>query len=1056
MIKRRYFCGGSTLAVALVLGLAGSAQGQTQSSSAAPAEVEEVVVTGSFIAGTPEDSAMPVDVLSQADLEKQGSPTVVQLVKTITASQSSLGESNRYNGGAGTATINLRGFGAARTLTLMNGRRLADSPAAAFQGGGANLNFIPTAAVGRIEILKDGAAATYGSDAIGGVVNFITRKDLDGVEVDGEYALIDGSNGDYSANAAWGKKFDNGNVLLTAGYRHRSRLDIHDRDWALRPFDFAGYAGSGGFTGAANPGFFGVAGVAGTTFRDNGCEELGGTLTNNITFPNPLNGTLGQGATATIAVPVSAQNPANAGSNCRFQFSNFNDLVNREDHYQLYGEVNFELSENMSFHGEVAWTKNDTPVQRISPANLTAQYPSPVSVGGTSFSPATPNGPNLSVPYNIPANHPGLVALLNDCRAPLTAAQCAAIRTGANAANPAYPGSAITRGVDISQLGWRAVAFAGHPLNKDGADHQSIVNDGFRISGGFKGKVFENINYDTSVTYMEQKNTSSINDILVQRLQLGLRGYGSRVNNADGCTAAETNNFTTNAGNSALGCYYFNPFTNGTATSAVNGAANPFFNSAVANNPDVVAWLYGPYTNVLTNRLLVVDGVFSGETGIELAGGPVAWAVGGQYRYAQEIRKYGAFFNSDENPCPDRAACADETGPLQFFGSNTDRDDDANVKAIFGELQVPVTDDLNVNFAIRHEAYQGGIGSTTNPKVAVKWQIMDMLALRGSASTTFRAPTSGLIRNTCNNGVRVLGGGYRAFQSCGNPDLKPETADTYNIGAIVEIGSFSATLDYFNFKFKNELTEEAGGRLYATMFPGNSAVNCGNPAFAALQSRFTFAGACGPANVARLQSFVVNGPGTKTSGLEFRAQYDWDGWLDGSWSAGVEATYLIEYKREAVKLKGTSIEIAPAEDRAGLSDLINDFFSYPEIKGNAYLAYVRGPLSVRWLARYSEGTSPAFGSPLFITVPNPAATTAAGCTTASCAGRDLQAVGKSNDFWQHDVVVRWEAPWDTTITASIQNVLDKDPPFAPSQYNYDYTQGNPLGRTFEIGFRKRF
>ncbi|MFN9927208.1 MAG: TonB-dependent receptor plug domain-containing protein, partial [Phenylobacterium sp.] len=222
MSRRSQLCAGTMLAAAFSLGLAMQANAQAQ---ATENEVEEVVVTGSFIAGTPEDSALPVDVLSQADLEKQGSPTVVQLVKTITASQSSLGESNRYNGGAGTATINLRGFGAARTLTLMNGRRLADSPAAAFQGGGANLNFIPTAAVGRIEILKDGAAATSGSDAIGGVVNFITRRDLDGLEIDGEYALIDGSNGDYSANAAWGKKFDNGNVLLTAGYRHRSRLD---------------------------------------------------------------------------------------------------------------------------------------------------------------------------------------------------------------------------------------------------------------------------------------------------------------------------------------------------------------------------------------------------------------------------------------------------------------------------------------------------------------------------------------------------------------------------------------------------------------------------------------------------------------------------------------------------------------------------------------------------------------------------------------------------------------------------------------------------------------
>ena len=1055
MSKCRYFCSGSVVAVALALGI--SAPASAQSPATASNEIEEVVVTGSFIAGTPETAALPVDVLSAEDLEEQGSPTVVQLVKNVTSSQSALGESNRYNGGAGTATINLRGFGASRTLTLMNGRRLADSPVAAFQGGGANLNFIPTAAVGRIEILKDGAAATYGSDAIGGVVNFITRKDLDGFEVDGEYSFIDGSKGDYRVDGAWGKQFDNGNVFFTAGYRHRSRLDIHDRDWAIQSFDQAGYAGAGGWTGASNPGLF-LAGA--NLFRDNGCEELGGTLTNNVTYQNPRNGTLGQGATATVAVPVSAQNPAVVGSTCRFQFSNFNDLVNDEDHYQLYGEVNFDLSENMAFHGEVAWTKNETPVQRLSPANLTAQYPSPVSIGGTSYSPTAPSGPNFAVPYNIPANHPGLVALLNTCAAPLTAAQCATIRATANAPTGAQPGAPLgARGVDIVQLGWRAIAFAGHPTNPDGADHQAITNEGFRISGGFKGKVFGGINYDTAVTYMEQKNTTNTNDLLVRNIQLALRGFGARANDPGGCTAAETANFTTGAGNAALGCYYFNPFTNGVASSMVNGAANPYFNSAVANDPQVVAWLYGNYTNVVTNQLLVVDAVISGETGIELGGGPIAWALGGQYRYNRELRKYGALFNSDENPCPDRPSCADESGPLQFFGSNTDRDDDANVKAIFAELQLPVLDNVNVNFAIRHEAYQGNIGSTTNPKVAVKWQVADWLALRGTASTTFRAPGPGLVGNSCNNGVRVLGSAYRAFQSCGNPDLKPEKADTFNLGAIVEIGGFTATVDYFNFKFKDELIEESGARLYATMFPGASNVNCGNPAFAALQARFTFAGACGAANVARLRSFVINGPTTDTSGLEFRVQYDWDGWFDGRWAVGGEATYLIEYKRGEVTMLGADIPISPAEDRAGLSDLINDFFSYPELKANAFAAFVKGPLSIRWQTRFAEGTSPAFGSPLFVTVPNPGATTgAAACAGAStsCAGRDLVPVGKSKNFWQHDLVVRWEAPWDAVVTASVQNLFDKDPPYAPSQYNYDYTSGNPLGRVFEIGVKKTF
>ena len=1067
MTRSRYYCSTSVLAAVMALGLGGQAYAQAVS---APAnEIEEVVVTGSFIAGTPEDSASPVDVLSAQDLEKQGSPSVVELVKTITASQSSLGESNRYNGGAGTATINLRGFGAARTLTLMNGRRLADSPAAAFQGGGANLNFIPTAAVGRIEILKDGAAATYGSDAIGGVVNFITRRDLDGFEVDGEYALIDDTDGDYKANVAWGKKFENGNVLLTAGYRHRSRLDVHDRGYALKPFDFAGSSGAAGFTGASNPGFFTAINPGSptvvTTIRDNGCVELGGTLTRSYSFVNPLAGQPNQAANVTFAVPTGPLNPQTSGSGtgCRYQFSNFNDLVNKEDHYQLYGEVNFDLSDDLTFHGEVAWTKDDTPIQRISPSNLTAQYPSPVAVGGTSFSAQASNGANLSVPFNVPVNNPGFLALINDCRAPLTATECANLRAGAFStvgAQAGAPGGA--RGLDIAQLGWRALSFGGNPKFKDGADRQSIVNDGYRLSGGFKGKVFGGVKFDTALTYMEQKNTSNISDILVKNLQLALRGYGSKDGAVDQCTAAETNNFTAGAGSAALGCNFFNPFTSAVQTSLVNGATNPFFNSTVANDPQVVAGLFGNYTNVLTNQILVADVVFSGETPIALPGGNVAWAAGGQYRYTRELRKYGSFFNADENPCPDRAACADETGPLQFFGSNTDRDDDANVKAIFGELQLPLLDNLNFNFAIRYEDYQGGIGSTTNPKIAVKWQATDWLAFRGSASTTFRAPGSGLTGINCNNGVRVLGGAYRAFQSCGNPNLKPEEADTFNVGVIFEYEGFSATLDYFNFKFKDEILEESGARLYATMFPNGTNVNCGAAAFAELQARFTFAGVCGATNVARLRSFVINGPSTKTSGLEFRAQYEWDDFLvDGSnWTVGAEATYLLKYKRGAVPLFGSdTITIAPAEDRAGLSDILNDFFSYPELKANTFASYSKDGLSIRWQMRYSEGTSPAFGSPFFVTVPDATATqngTAANLCTTSCAGRRLEAVGKSNDYFQHDVIVRWNAPWDTVITASVQNLFDKDPPYLPSPYNYDLTQGNPLGRVFELGFKKVF
>ncbi|MDO8801951.1 TonB-dependent receptor plug domain-containing protein, partial [Phenylobacterium sp.] len=120
MSKSSYFCGGSILAVALTMGLAGTAAAQEA------ATVEEVVVTGSFIAGTPEDAALPVDVIGARELANRGAPTMVQLIKTIPSSGAVIGENNRFGSGSGAATINLRNLNSAvtgsRTLVLFNGR----------------------------------------------------------------------------------------------------------------------------------------------------------------------------------------------------------------------------------------------------------------------------------------------------------------------------------------------------------------------------------------------------------------------------------------------------------------------------------------------------------------------------------------------------------------------------------------------------------------------------------------------------------------------------------------------------------------------------------------------------------------------------------------------------------------------------------------------------------------------------------------------------------------------------------------------------------------------
>ncbi len=996
MSKSTYFGGASVLAFALTLGMVSGANAQTKPD----ATVDEVVVTGSFIAGSPEDAAVPVDVIGANELAKQGAPSVVQLVKTISAAQSSLGESNRYNGGAGTASINLRGFGASRTLVLMNGRRLADTTAAAFQGGGQDLNFVPTAAVGRIEILKDGAAATYGSDAVAGVVNFITRKDLDGFEVDANYALISGSDGDYDLDLAYGKQFDAGNVLITAGYRHRSRLDVAERDWAVVPFESVFY---GGWSGAANPGVYGTP-TGATLFRDNGCNQLGS---------QELSGTL---------APV-----ASGGALCRYQFSWSNDLVNEENAYQLYAEVNYDLSDSTSFHAEAAWSRTDIPDQRISPANLTTQFPTPAVNGGTSGA-LVAAGFNGQSRYFIPANNPGLIALRTTCAAPLSAAQCAA----------------MAGGVTTSQTSWRAIGVAGHPLNPDGADHQDIERAAFRIAAGLKGKFENGIGWDAGLTFMENKGTVTTNDLLVNRIQNAFNGLGGV-----GCNPA-----TGVAG--AGPCKYFNPFTNAIAVSAANGAVNPFYNSAAANDPNLVAWLYGTYTNVNTNRIFVADVVFNGETSIALGGGNIAWAAGAQYRFNESAEDWEGLGDVKATPCVDSIddglpLCTNPVGPFVFFGAQSDVAADRRVGAAFAEVKLPVTDTLEVTAAVRHEDFGGNVGTTTNPKLAARWQAMDWLAFRASASSTFRAPGELSISPGSSKGVSNIGGSYRAVVTANNPDLQPETAKTYNAGILLEQGGFTASLDYWKFDFKGELGVEDTSALFASL----AGTGCTK---AALAARFVFSGACSQANVLQVTRKIVNGPDTSTSGLDFRAQYDFDNFfgmdfMDTSVTVGTEGTLLKEVKRSAAILpEDTSVTFAAAIDRAGLHDLGGgDFYSYPKLKATGFVNVRGESWNLRYQLQYRQGTT----------------VNGAVCSSAALAGvtpdcrynytaAAYQSVGETESYWQHDLNLNVDLPWDTTVSASIQNLLDTDPSFAQSFYNYDPTNGNPLGRVFKLGVKKTF
>jgi iron complex outermembrane recepter protein len=267
---RRLFAGGGAIGLA-ILALPALAQ------EAAPKPVPRVEITGSNIRRSEAETASSVITVNRADIERSGKATVAELLQTLAVDNQGSVPTTFGNGfAAGASGISLRGLGAASTLVLLNGRRmapygLADDGQKQF----ADLNVIPTDAVERVEILKDGASAIYGSDAIAGVVNIILRRDFQGNTVrfqrgfsndwDGKRTNVAFTKGVGSLDA------DRYNVLFSLEYKKFDEIwyrDRSDRDWIgrndLRPWGYSADQALGG-TGAILPG----TGTAGSAINGN-------------------------------------------------------------------------------------------------------------------------------------------------------------------------------------------------------------------------------------------------------------------------------------------------------------------------------------------------------------------------------------------------------------------------------------------------------------------------------------------------------------------------------------------------------------------------------------------------------------------------------------------------------------------------------------------------------------------------------------------------------------------------------------------------------------------
>ncbi len=930
--------------------------------------LDTVVVTGSLIAGAAETAALPIDVISEEELLKQGSPSALELIKSLPVSSGVLGDTNQFDaraqGSEGSGTVNLRGLGPQRTLVLYNGRRLPSNPFILAGAGAIDTNILPLAPVGRIEILKDGAAATYGSDAVAGVVNFITRKDFEGVEAGGSYKFVDGSNGEWDVFANFGWVGDDMNVLLSGAFQKRSELSTLDRDFVNLSF---AENPEGGISLVGNPGAFLPVGptfapTAGVT-RDPGCVGLGGFELQ----PTPT-------------LPL-----------CGFQFTRFDNLVEEQERFQLYGEFNASLfNDGVDFHLEGFYSETDVPQINFSPS-----FP---PVGGASA--PTADASLIPGQFFVPATNPGFISL---------AAQA--------------PGSIPPGSIGAFLIATRPLGNGGNPFFEfPFAQEEERRFDAFRVSGELSGKLADVANWSFAVTYGEESGFRTNTDTIVNNFALALRGLGGENCNV----AANTPGLN--------GCLFFNPFSTALPANAITGEANPLFNPAAANSLEVIDFFLDQLTTDQTQGLLVLDGLLSGELPLTLPGGAVGWAFGGQFRRDDFSSDISDNANLNINPCIDtvttgNTSCAIQTGIFGFLTGSVPVSLDRNVYAFFGELNLPILENLTANAALRFEDYGGAVGSTVDPKLSLRYQPIDFLAFRGSVGTTFRGPSLTQVSPTTVTSLQNIGGTFRAVDITGNANLQPEDAFTYSVGSILEAGGFTATVDYWSFEFKDPIIAEPVSGLVGALFPAGLPNNCGNPAFAPIEARFTFTGACAIGNVSRLSTFAANGPDIDTSGIDVIANYTFEDLFGGDLDLGGSLTYVIDYTIGETVIEG--VVVAPPLEAAGFLNFQTIATPLPEVKFETFANYSHGRHNVRWTVRFiGEYDDARFGP---------------------------GALGDTIDsFVTNDLTYQIELPYNSTFTFSVDNIFDQDPSFTRLELAFDPFTGDPIGRTFKLAVRTRF
>jgi outer membrane receptor protein involved in Fe transport len=1010
--------------------------------------VETVVVTGSRIPQTGLYSSSPVTVVGQQDSKMRGTTNVEDLLNSMP--QVVAGQNNTVsNGASGTADVDLRGLGAVRTLVLVDGKRLMPGDADAVShatGGVADLNMIPAPLIDHIEVLTGGASSTYGSDAVAGVVNFILRKDFEGVEIDGQYTIAQNDNNkNFPTNFAGGGNIldmnniprpqtniwdgqtedihllmgmnsanGKGNVTVYAGYQHIAPITEDKRDFsacsagsytstAVYTYDYCGGSSTspeGKFVSVDSGNF----------------NSVNGLQKGDPGYLNPIH-------YATQAHTLSATSPG------LFNYAPFNYLQRPDTRYTAGYEAHYEVSKALDVYSTFMFMDDHTVAQ--------------VAPGGA-----------FQTPFSINCDNPLMSA---QQEATLCPAGATSIKTGV-----AFTGNAAT---DAGNL---ATVLIGRRSLEAGTRVDDLRHTDYRFLLGAKGDLGNNWSYDVSAQY----------GVDVYANAQG--GYFSGKNMQSALLVAPNGQCEAAIAGTDTSCVPLNIFTAPNLNAARNAVVG-----ASPLTPQQLAY-------VSTNGLAlgqadeyVVTGALTGDLGS--IGGQSPWAkspigvsVGAEYR--QEGIRY----------TPDQELI---TGDLMGIGgTRTASHGSYNVKEAFGEVRVPLVqgvpfvEDLTLNGGFRYSSYSS-VGPTTTYKYGAEWQPIDDIRFRAGFDHAVRAPniaelfasqnvvlfggqdpcanngstnapptlTPGLIAFCKASGLPNFGSAGSAYgnilpcpasqcnqQTAGNPSLRPEISDTRTLGLVLTptfFDGFTATVDYYDIKVSKTI-----GTFGASFILGQCKSDPTSPACSLIHrdpaTQFLWTPGGYVENPSSNLGFI------RTKGVDFEASYQKDlsdFGLDGYGDVSLHfnGTWLESFVTEPVP--PSSIFFSPvANGRFNCAGFYGNQCGTPDPKWHHNLRLTwNTPWSVSGTVtwRHIAAVKVDFNS-----------------TNAILAGPDDQ-IDNINSYDYFDLAAEWDVRDGVSLRAGVNNVFDKGPPINGLAFGNGNTPAgtyDALGRYMFVGGTLKF